>query len=86
MPRLSMTVAAFLTIAAPLATATSSFAQKPADKPEQAQSNSDKAEKPAKPEPDKADTFNLDGLLKGLKEMMEKEIKEEEKPASPPAK
>ena len=83
MPRLSMTVAAFLTIAAPLATATSSFAQKPADKPEQAQSNSDKAEKPAKPEPDKADTFNLDGLLKGLKETTEKEIKEEEKPASP---
>ncbi len=85
MPGLSMTTAGFLGIAAALAIATSSFAQKPADKPEQAQSNSDKAEKPGKPESDIADTFNLDGLIKGIKEMMEKEIKEE-KPASTPAK
>jgi hypothetical protein len=85
MSRVLMTAAGFLAIAAPFAIATSSFAQKPADKPEQAQSNSDKAEKPGKPESDIADTFNLDGLLKGIKEMMEKEIKEE-KPASTPAK
>ena len=85
MPRLSMTVAAFLTIAAPLATATSSFAQKPADKPEQAQSNSDKAGSPPNLNLTRRTLLILMGCSRAS-EMMEKEIKEEEKPASPPAK
>jgi hypothetical protein len=81
--RISMLFAAMCIAAAPVVAATNASAQQPADKPAQA----DKADKTNKPESEKAEKFDLDGLIRGIKEMVDKQIKEDkDKPATAPAK
>jgi hypothetical protein len=87
MSRISMLFAALCIAAAPVVAATHTSAQKAADKPDRDQADkADKADK-AKPETDKAEKFDLDGLIRGIKEMVDKQSKEDkDKPATTPAK
>ena len=59
------------------------FAQKEADKLDEAD-KSDKTDKAtSKPQTDKADKFDLDKIMKGVNDMIEKALKPEDKPAPP---
>jgi hypothetical protein len=89
MPRIAILLGAFCIAAAPIIAATSTSAQKEADKPAD---KTDKADKASKPESDKADKLDLDKIISGIKGVIEKGLKEEEeeedkskKPTSIPA-
>jgi len=82
MPRIAMLFAALCIAAAPIIATSKAFAQKEADKLDKAD-KADKTDKAtSKPETDKADKFDLDKRMKGVKIMIDRELKED-KPAPP---
>jgi hypothetical protein len=78
MPRITMLLAALCIAAAPIVAVTHASAQKGTDK--------DQADKTtvSKPEAEKTEKFDLDGLIRGIKDMVDKGMKED-KPAITPA-
>jgi hypothetical protein len=91
MPRIAILLGALCVAAAPIISASSTSAQKEADKPAD---KTDKVDKASKPDSEKADKLDLDKIMSGIKGVIEKELKEEEeeeedkskKPTSTPAK
>jgi hypothetical protein len=82
MPRIAMLFAALCIAAAPIIATSKAFAQKEPDKLDKAD-KADKADKPtSKPESEKGDQFELDKIMRGMRDMIEKGLKED-KPAPP---
>ena len=84
MPRIAMLFAALCIAVAPIIAASNASAQDKPAAPDKAD-KTDKADKAGKPEPDKADKFDLEKILSGIKDMIDKQLKED-KPASTPPK
>jgi hypothetical protein len=83
MPKIAMLFAALCIAAAPTIATSKAFAQKEPDKLDKTD-KADKADKAtSKPEADKTKQLDLDKIMTGLKDMIEKKLKEEDKPAPP---
>jgi hypothetical protein len=83
MPRIAMLLAGLCIAAAPTIATSKAFAQKEPDKVDKTD-KADKANKAtSKPEADKANQFDLDKIMKGVNDMIEKALKQEDKPAPP---
>ena len=83
MPKIAMIFAALCIAAAPAITTSKAFAQKEPDKLDKTD-KADKTDKTtSKPEADKTKQLDLDKIMMGLKDMIEKGLKEEDKPAPP---
>jgi hypothetical protein len=82
MPRIAMLFAALCVAAAPTIATSKAFAQKEPDKLDKADKADKADEATSKPEADKANQLDLDKIMTGLKDMIEKGLKED-KPAPP---
>jgi hypothetical protein len=84
MSRITLLFAALCIAAAPIVAATNSSAQKGAEKTDKDQADKATVSKPEAEKTEKSEKFDLDGLIRGIKEMVDKGLKED-KPTSTPA-